>query len=103
MSDFVLKKCKDCGIEKYRTRSNFYRDRKYRDGYTSYCKVCKRKQVAENYALKADAYRERKREISARPYYVAQRAAYNRSERGREVMRQSKQLARMFKALEMRA
>lgn len=97
----VKKRCKDCGETK--GLRCFYKHRSYRDGRMNSCKACKRQQVAENYELKVDVYRARKREISARPYYVAQRAAYNSSERGRQVHREVCRRYYRFKALELRA
>jgi hypothetical protein len=97
----VKKRCTQCTVVKCLGR--FYADKRHSDGRMSICKCCHKANVAENYELKRDQYRERKREISARPKYVAQRAAYSRSERGRQVNRETKRFNRRFKALEMRA
>jgi hypothetical protein len=97
----VKKRCKDCG--ELKNIGWFYRQACYRDGHMNICKVCKRRQVAENRELKAEYYRQKKREIDARPYYVQQRAAYSRSDRGRQVHRAACGRYRRFKALEMRA
>lgn len=85
MSAHRRKPCKDCG--EVLTIRQFYRHPSYADGHMNTCKVCKRVQVRENEELKEEAYRALKREISARPYYRAQREAYQRSERGIQVHR----------------
>lgn len=97
----MKKRCKQCGLEK--NIGWFYKQACYRGGYMNICKLCKRQNVAENRELKADYYREKKREISARPYYVQQRATYNKSPRGRAVSRAANRRYRQFKALESRA
>lgn len=97
----MKKHCKQC--EEVKEIGRFYRQACYRDGYMNVCKLCHRQNVADNRELKADYYREKKREISARPYYVQQRATYNRSERGRLVHRDACRRYNRFKALEARA
>lgn len=102
MTVFVYKVCKDCGESKVRCRQ-FYRHPTYRDGYMNTCKDCKKQQVRENTELKLDYYRAQKRRIAATPKYRAQRAAYAKTLRGREVHRAASRRYRRFKALEARA
>jgi hypothetical protein len=97
----MKKTCKSCGVEK--TIGRFYKHRSYRGGRMNICKFCHRANVAANRELKVEYYREKKREISARPYYVQQRAIYNSSERGRQVHREACRRYNRFKALEARA
>lgn len=97
----MKKRCKQCCETK--NIGWFYRQACYRDGHMNVCKICHRRNVAENREAKAEYYREKKREIDARPYYVHQRVVYSRSERGREVHRAACRRYRQFKALEARA
>lgn len=83
MRVFRRKPCKDCG--QVLSLRSFYKHRSYADGHINVCKRCKIRQVAENKELKADYYREQKRQISARPEYVARRKAYAQSERWRQM------------------
>jgi hypothetical protein len=85
MTKHATKRCKDCG--EVLSLRNFYKHPTYRDGYMNSCRSCKNKAVRENYELKAEVYRERKRRIDATPKYREMRSAYQRSERGREVHR----------------
>jgi hypothetical protein len=77
------KRCKDCGFP--RTLGYFYKHPSYADGHMNTCKRCHVRNVAENRELKEEQYRAMKRRIAARQKYKEQRAAYARSERGREV------------------
>lgn len=97
----MKKRCRQCVAVKDIGR--FYRSAVNSDGYMHTCKQCHKQNVAENQEAKAAYYREQKRQINARPYYVQQRAAYQRSERGRAVNRAAKVRYKRFKALEMRA
>jgi len=101
MSAHRRKACKDCG--EVLTLRQFYRHPSYRDGHMNTCKRCKRKAVTDNRELKFEQYREQKRQISARPKYRAQRAAYAKSERGRTVHRASCRRYYRFRNLEARA
>lgn len=91
------KSCKQCGVEK--TIAQFYRHPHYADGHENICKLCKRDNVRENVELKFEYYQAKKRERSARPENVAKRAAYNRSERGRQVKRECYARAKRFREL----
>lgn len=97
----MKKRCKQC--EAFKGIGLFYKHRSYRDGRMNICKRCHYANVAENRELKAEYYREKKREIDARPHYVERRVAYNRSERGRQVHRAANRRYRLFKSLEVRA
>lgn len=97
----MKKLCKQCLVEKDIGR--FYVQACYRDGHMNICKMCHKANVNENKELKAEYYREKKREIDARPYYVQRRASYSRSDRGRQVHRAACRRYRQFKALEARA
>lgn len=97
----MKKRCRQCEVVKDIGR--FYKSAINSDGYMNTCKLCHNHNVLENREAKFDYYREKRREISARPYYVAQRDVYNKSPRGREVNRTAKARARRFKALEARA
>jgi hypothetical protein len=81
------KVCKACGAEK--TLRSFYRGKGYADGHMSKCKRCHIKAVNENRELKEDHYRELRRRIDSRQEYRQRRAAYARSERGRESHRRT--------------
>jgi hypothetical protein len=102
MTVFVYKTCKDCGESKVRCRQ-FYRHPTYRDGYMNSCKDCKRQQSREAYELKWHYYRAKQSRRAATPKYRAQRAAYAKTLRGREVHRAANRRYRRFKALEARA
>lgn len=97
----MKKICKDCLVEKDIGR--FYKSAANADGYRHDCKLCHRRNVAENRAAKAEYYREQMREINARPHHVQKRAEYQRSERGRQANRAATRRYRQFKKLEMRA
>lgn len=101
MSQHRRKACRTCG--EVLTLRHFYRHPSYRDGRMNDCKRCKVKAVTENRELKADYYRERKREIDARVHHVARRRAYNASERGRQVHRAVCRRAYTFRKLERQA
>lgn len=100
MTQHARKPCKECG--EVLTLRHFYPHPSYRDGRENICKKCKVAAVSENKELKEDYYREQKRAISARPYYVDQRSEYARSDRGREVhriaCRRSYRLKRLMQA-----
>jgi len=83
VSQHRRKPCKCCG--NVLSLRNFYRHLSYADGHINVCKRCKIRQVNENKELKEDYYRQQKREISARPEYVARRKAYAQSERWRQM------------------
>jgi len=87
MTAHACKPCKDCG--EVLTLRNFYRHPSYADGHMNTCRRCKIKQVSENKELKESYYRDQKRRISAMPKYREQRAAYARSDRGRQVHREA--------------
>lgn len=97
----MKKRCRQC--EAVKDIGRFYKSPINSDGYMNTCKQCHKRNVAENQEAKADYYRDQKRQINARPYYVQQRAAYQRTARGRAALRAAKQRAKRFKALEMRA
>jgi len=95
MSRYARKPCKQCGTVK--ALRGFYRHPTYRDGHMNTCKACVIKNVAENRALKADYYREKKREWSARPENVAKRKANRQTPHGRASHRESNRIYRAFK------
>ena len=95
MPSLPRKTCKDCGVEKSRTQ--FYCHPTYADGRMNTCKVCKRKYAREWYEAKREIIRVRKRVWAARPEQRAKRAAYARSERGRQVHRTSCRIYNAFK------
>lgn len=96
------KPCKDCG--RVLALRNFYRHPTYRDGRMNSCKECKRKQSRENYELKWRYYRAKQSRRSATPKYRAQRAAYAKTQRGREVHRAAqRRYCRLKKLFEARA
>lgn len=97
----MKKRCKQC--EATKSIGWFYKHRSYRGGRMNICKLCHRQNVAENREAKAEYYRQKKREIDARPHHVQRRAIYNSSERGRQVHRAACRRYRQFKALEVRA
>lgn len=92
MSVMRWKVCRTCGVEK--PLRQFYRHPNYADGHMSDCKDCKRAYQRELGALKRDAYRPRRKAYAARPEQRARRAAYQRSERGKEVRRFTYRVAR---------
>lgn len=97
----MKKRCRQC--EAVKNIGRFYKSALNADGYMNTCKQCHKQNVTENQEAKADYYRAKRREISARPYYVQQRDRYNKSERGRQVNRETKLRRRRFEALEARA
>lgn len=101
MSAHRRKPCKECG--EVLTLRNFYHHPTYADGHENTCKRCKIRLVAENRELKREHYAAKKREISARPYYRAQRAAYAQTERGREVHRAARRRYNRWRQMEQRA
>jgi len=100
MSAHARKPCKDCG--EVLTLRHFYRHPSYADGRMNTCKRCKIAYTAENAELKAEYYRAQKRRIAAQDHARAQRAAYSRSERGRQVHRAACRRYHSFKRLEAR-
>lgn len=97
----MKKRCRQC--TEVKNVGRFYRNRLNSDGYMHNCKSCHKQNVAENTEAKAEYYRDQKRQINARPYYVEQRRAYDKSERGRLAHLAAKRRYRRFKALESRA
>lgn len=95
------KPCRECGVVK--TLRMFYRHPSYRDGRENTCKECKCRLVRENYELKWRYYRAQQSRLAATPKYRAQRAAYAKTARGREVHRAACRRYLSFKALEARA
>lgn len=103
MTVFIRKTCKQCGVEKVGCRQ-FYRHPTYKDGRMNICKDCHRANVQENYLLKQDYYRPRHAARAATPKYREQRAAYAKTERGREVHRAAhRRYYRLKKLFEARA
>jgi ribosome-binding protein aMBF1 (putative translation factor) len=94
----VKQACKQCGRRKD-FETGFYKHIHYASGRMKICKKCHCENVRENYALKAEQYRAVSRIRNARPEYVAQRKAYARTERGREVHRVSNRVNIRFKRL----
>lgn len=84
-----MKICRTCHVAK--TLRQFYRNRAHHEGQ---CKVCKRAYSREMHVLKREAIRARKRIWSASPEQRAKRAAYQRSERGKQVKRETYRFAR---------
>lgn len=95
------KPCKDC--HRVLTLRHFYRHASHRDGHMNSCKECKRRQSRETYELKWRYYRAQQSRRSASPKYRAQRAAYAKTIRGREVHRAARRRYYRFKKLEARA
>lgn len=92
------KPCRTCGV--VRTLRMFYRHPTCRDGYMRNCKLCHRREVLANKALKRDYYnalgrRQDARRKPARRRYLAQPHV-------RERIRQYQREAYRFRTLEAR-
>lgn len=87
-----LKTCRTCKAIK--PLRQFYRHPTYADGHMSDCKECKKAYAREMHWLKRDAILARKRSWNATPVQRAKRAAYQRSERGKQVKRETYRFAR---------
>jgi hypothetical protein len=96
-----LKICRTCKVEK--SMRQFYRHPTYADGHMSDCKACKRAYAAEMHWLKRETVLARKRIWSAKPEQRAKRAAYQRSERGKQVKREVYRIGRTLRQMEARA
>jgi hypothetical protein len=97
-------RCTGCEVEKAHTLRNFYRCKTGRYGLRIKCKVCCRKDVYENRALKSDYYRAYyRRRNRDDPKRAAQIRAWRQTPAGREATRLSNRIYYRFKALEMRA
>lgn len=84
-----MKACRTCHVVK--PARAFYRNRRYREGS---CKECRRAYMREMHWLKRETILARKRIWSASPEQRAKRAAYQRSERGKQVKREVYRFAR---------
>lgn len=91
-----MKICRTCHVAK--TLRSFYRNRRSREGS---CKECRKAYMREMHVLKRETILARKRIWSASPAQRAKRAAYQRSERGKQVKRETYRFARV--RLEQRA
>jgi ribosomal protein L40E len=94
VSRFRFKVCRTCKAEK--PLRQFYRHPTYADGYMSDCKACRKAYAREMHWLKRESILARQKR-----YYVAnlsrereRRAAYQRSERGKQVKREVYRFAR---------
>lgn len=87
-----LKTCRTCKAEK--PLRQFYRHPTYADGRMSDCKECKKAYSREMHQLKRETILARKRIWSASAEQRAKRAAYQRSERGKQVKRETYRFAR---------
>jgi hypothetical protein len=87
-----VKICRTCKAEK--PLRQFYRHLTYADGRMSDCKDCKRAYQREMHWLKRETILARKRVWAASPEQRAKRAAYQRSERGKQVKRETYRFAR---------
>lgn len=87
-----MKTCRTCKVAK--KLGQFYRHPTYADGHMSDCKTCKKAYSREMHVLKRDTILARKRVWSALPEQRAKRAAYQRSERGKQVKRETYRFAR---------
>lgn len=86
------------------TLRHFYGHPSYADGRMNTCKPCHIANVTANREAKEEHYKALKRSIAARAKYREQRAAYAKSERGREVHRATNaRYHRMRKLFEVRA
>lgn len=92
MKVFRLKTCRTCKTEK--PLRQFYRHPTYADGHMSDCKECKKAYSRDMHWLKRDAILARKRKWSASAEQRAKRAAYQRSERGKQVKRETYRFSR---------
>jgi hypothetical protein len=84
-----VKVCRTCNVAK--KLRQFYRNRTSREGQ---CKACKKAYSREMHFLKRETVLARKRIWSASPEQRAKRAAYQRSERGKQVKRETYRFAR---------
>lgn len=84
-----MKSCRTCKVVK--ALRSFYRNRSAREGS---CKECRKAYMREMHYLKRDTILARKRIWSASPEQRAKRAAYQRSERGKQVKRETYRFAR---------
>lgn len=87
-----MKTCRTCKVAK--ALRQFYRHPSYADGHMSECKACKRAYSLEMYMLKRETALARKKIWAARPEQRAKRAAYAKSERGKQVKRETYRFAR---------
>lgn len=85
-----MKICKTCHLEK--PLRAFYRNRRSHEGS---CKECRKAYMREMHWLKRETILARKRIWSASPEQRAKRAAYQRSERGKQVKRETYRFARL--------
>ena len=84
-----MKTCRTCKVAK--KLGQFYRNRNSREGS---CKACRKAYMREMHILKRETILARKRIWSASPEQRAKRAAYQRSERGKQVKRETYRFAR---------
>ena len=78
----MKKWCRQC--EKDVLRDDFYRHPKSADGVMAVCKACHRANVKANREAKAAYYREFDRARDNLPHRVASRAAYAKTQQGKE-------------------
>lgn len=96
-------RCTGCGVTKAHTLRHFYRCKTGKYGLRIKCKVCCRKDVYENRALKADYYNAYYQRRNHDPARRAAMAAWKRTPKGRASTRISNRIYSRFKALELRA
>jgi hypothetical protein len=100
VTQFIRKVCKDCGVEKVRCRQ-FYKHPTCRDGYMRICKVCHRRNVLANKAIKREHYRALGRKQDQRRREARRR--YEQLPHVRERIRRYRRENYRLDKLEMRA
>ncbi len=79
------KKCFKCGSELPRTE--FYKHPMMSDGLLSKCKTCTKRDVRENRLANIEHYKEFDKKRAMLPHRVAERKAYQATDRGKEAAR----------------
>lgn len=89
-----MKTCRTCKAEK--PMRAFYRHPSYADGHMADCKECKKAYSREMHWLKREAILARQKRYYRENWSVerAKRAAYQRSDRGKQVKREVYRFAR---------
>lgn len=95
-----MKACKGCGKEKSLTE--YYKHPKMAGGYLNYCKDCKRNDATRNRAAEIEYYRAYDRKRANLPKRVKARAAYAKTEQGKEAFRRAKAKYREAHPLEVK-